>query len=411
MDISFDKIIRSISLALDLSQTSSIERESLSTEFKTSFSTSHKFSNHSKRVTYIALKIGKKFNLSDDSMKNLYIAALLHDIGAANSLNKSHTSASFIKEHCLNGEKLTRNLPIFSDISKIILNHHENFDGSGPFYAKGNDIPIESRIIHICDLIDMLYKENIPAYNQRTDICFSISSNSDTIFDNNIVDAFLSVCEKEIFWFDLENISFIDFILDSISPIIDATVNLEQFEQIAYILSKIIDNKSSFTAEHSRGISKLAYKVSKYVGYPEEKCVKMRIAGLLHDIGKLAIPSSILDKNSALTDDEFSIIKSHVYYTKIILDRIEDIKEISYWASSHHEKLNGRGYPMKLTADKISEECRIMCVCDIYQALIEDRPYRKGLSDEQSFKILNGMTSDGFICPKAVEQLKGALHS
>ena len=184
---------------------------------------------------------------------------------------------------------------------------------------------------------------------------------------------------------------------------------IEDFEKIAYMFSEIIDNKSKFTAKHSRNISNLAYEVSKYLNYPEEKCVKMRIAGLLHDIGKLAIPSRILDKNSSLSADEFSIIKSHVYYTKIILDRIEDIPDISEWASNHHEKLNGKGYPRALSSKDLSEESRIMAICDIYQALTEDRPYRKGLSNEKTFSIMYEMVNDNFICGKTVGYLKGAI--
>lgn len=411
MSISFEKIIRAISLALDLSQISSAEDSPIIEEISNVPLSNHKFLNHSKRTTYIALKVGKRLNLPQESIKNLYIASLLHDIGAANSLHKSHTSSDFIKEHCMIGESITSNLPIYSDISKIILYHHENFDGSGPMHLKDREIPIESRIVHMADLVELIYKDNIPAYKQRSKIISWVLENSNTVFDSNVVDAFLSITQNDIFWFDLENIGFMDFILNNISPTISTNIDLDQFEKIAYILSKIIDNKSNFTAEHSRGISRLSYRVSKYVGYSEEKCKKMRIAGLLHDIGKLAIPTSILDKNASLTDDEFSIIKSHVYYTKIILERIDGIDDIIYWASSHHEKLNGKGYPMGLTAKKISEECRILGVCDIYQALIEDRPYRKGLSNSQAFNILNGMANDGFICPIAVEQLKNTLNS
>lgn len=410
MDISFEKTIRAISLALDLAEISSSENLSLGDNISSINLSNHEFYNHSKRTTYIALKLGKFLKLDETSMKLLYISSLLHDIGATNSLNKSHISSEFIKEHCAYGEKITHDLPIFSNISSIIHYHHENCIGTGPFHLNNDEIPIESKIIHLSDIVELMYRKNIPAYKQRENIITVVKNNSGTTFDEKIVDAFLNVSSKEIFWFDMENISFLDFILDNISPDINDKLTLKQFGKFALMIAEIIDSKSSFTAEHSRGISHLAYEVSKYVGYSEEKCLKMKIAGLLHDIGKLAIPSAILDKKGSLTDDEFSIIKSHVYYTKIILDRIEDIKDISYWASSHHEKLNGKGYPMHLTASELSEECRIMGVCDIYQALTEDRPYRKGLSKERAFKILNGMTEDGFICPKAVSQLRGTLE-
>ena len=221
-----------------------------------------------------------------------------------------------------------------------------------------------------------------------------------------MVDAFLKTAEKDSFWFDLENITFIDSIFSSIAPNTNIYLNLEEFEKIAEIFSRIIDSKSKFTARHSKGISDLAYTISKHIGYPSEKCTKMQIAGLLHDIGKLATPSSILNKNGPLTKEEFSIIKAHVYYTSIILNKIEDIPEISEWASNHHEKLNGNGYPNKLEAKDLSEESRIMAVCDIYQALTEDRPYRKGLSIDEAIDIMNKMAENNDICKNALGYLK-----
>ncbi|MPN28700.1 3'3'-cGAMP-specific phosphodiesterase 1 [bioreactor metagenome] len=201
------------------------------------------------------------------------------------------------------------------------------------------------------------------------------------------------------------------FILDYIAPKKEKYVTLKEFEYIAEIFATIIDSKSGFTAMHSRGIADLAFEVSKYVGYDENKCLKMKIAGLLHDIGKLAIPATILDKKDKLTEDEFSLIKSHTYYTKLILDRIELIPDISEWAANHHEKLNGAGYPRRLSAEHISEESKIIGVCDIYQALTEDRPYRKGMYMYEAFQILDDMVKSEFICGNAVKALKSTLIS
>ncbi|MCR3758416.1 HD-GYP domain-containing protein [Clostridium felsineum] len=409
MRISFEKIIRSVSLALDLAEISSSENPHCRKNISNVNFSNHKFYNHSKRTTYIALKLAKMLNLTDDSMKNLYIASLLHDIGAVNSLNESHTSSAFIRRHCVDGALITENLPIFNSVSPIIHYHHENSNGTGPFKLKSTEIPIESKIIHLADMVETIYDENVPAFKQHKGIINLMESNP--LFDKDVSKAFFSVAQKEIFWFDMENISFLDSILDTISPNITDKLDLQQFESFAVMISDVIDSKSSFTARHSRSISNLAFRVSKYLRYSDEKCLKMKIAGLLHDIGKLAIPTTILDKNGSLTDDEFSIIKSHVYYTKIILDSIDNINDISEWASSHHEKLDGTGYPRHLSANELPEESRIMGVCDIYQALTEDRPYRKGMSHDKAFKILNDMADHGSICKKAVAQLAGALKA
>ena len=98
-----------------------------------------------------------------------------------------------------------------------------------------------------------------------------------------------------------------------------------------------------------------------------------------------------------LTDDEFSKMKNHAGYTYLILSEVNDFEEIRDWAAFHHEKLNGKGYPFGKTADELNEPERIMACIDIYQALTEDRPYKKGLSHEKTCEMLDDMAQKGFV--------------
>ena len=98
-----------------------------------------------------------------------------------------------------------------------------------------------------------------------------------------------------------------------------------------------------------------------------------------------------------LTDDEFSTMKNHAGYTYLILSEVNDFEEIRDWAAFHHEKLNGKGYPFGKTADELNEQERMMACVDIYQALTEDRPYKKGLSHEKTCDILDDMAHKDFI--------------
>lgn len=409
MKISLDRTVRALSSALDLAGVSSIENSSVIEKISNVNYSEHRFLNHSKETAYIALELGNCLHFSDEQLKALYISSLLHDTGATDNFAYSHSSDNFIREHCLIGANTLESFPIYSNINNIIKYHHENWDGSGPMKMQFDSIPIESQIIRLSDVVDVIYNRKIPSYKQRTNITKWLIQQTNVLFSKKLIDAFLAVSSTDAFWFNLESLSVDGFPLDNIAPKTNIYLNLQQFGSIANIFSKVIDNKSKFTARHSIGISELAYNVSKHIGYDEEKCEKMKIAGLLHDIGKLAIPNTILDKNGPLTKDEFSIIKSHVYYTKMILDRIGDIPDISNWAGNHHEKLNGKGYPRLLKAPDLSEECRIMCICDIYQALTEDRPYRKGLSSEKAFSILDSMALDNFVCGNAVQYLKDTI--
>jgi HD-GYP domain-containing protein (c-di-GMP phosphodiesterase class II) len=115
----------------------------------------------------------------------------------------------------------------------------------------------------------------------------------------------------------------------------------------------------------------------------------MEVAGNLHDIGKLAVPNSILDKPGKLTKEEMAVMKSHTYYTYFVIDTIGGLQQIAEWAAYHHERIDGSGYPFHCSESEINTGARIMMVADIFTALAEDRPYRKGMSKEQIVQILN----------------------
>ena len=162
-------------------------------------------------------------------------------------------------------------------------------------------------------------------------------------------------------------------------------------------ISLIVDYKSSFTSRHSIGVAEKASLLAKYMGYDSITVQKMYLAGALHDIGKMAVGNEILEKPDKLTDDEFSKMKNHAGYTYLILSEVNDFEEIRDWAAFHHEKLNGKGYPFGKTADELNEQERMMACVDIYQALTEDRPYKKGLSHEKTCDILDDMAQKDFI--------------
>ena len=145
--------------------------------------------------------------------------------------------------------------------------------------------------------------------------------------------------------------------------------------------------------------------MSNYYGFDSDKIMKLVIASNLHDLGKLAVPNKILDKQDKLSEDEFSVIKSHTYYTRQALSKIDGFEEITEWASNHHEKLNGDGYPFGMSAEELSFEARLMTCLDIYQALTEERPYREGLAHEKVMSILLQQANDGFIDLKIVNDI------
>ena len=135
----------------------------------------------------------------------------------------------------------------------------------------------------------------------------------------------------------------------------------------------------------------MAYEIGKIFGFSPERCLKLKISGYLHDIGKIAVDPGLIEKNGPLTDDEFDLVKLHTYYTGQILSSLsisEWFNEIVAWAQNHHEKTDGSGYPYSLQDESLDSGCKILAFSDVIAALMEDRPYRKSLSIDTAFEII-----------------------
>jgi putative nucleotidyltransferase with HDIG domain len=405
-NIDLYQLVSSLALSIDLAESSIMrENEVLDPSSDINYS-KHKFLNHSKRTSYVSVNLAKIISKDVSFIQKVFISSGLHDIGTCSNFDECHMSSNFILQHSLKGCSLLKKLPLDSDIADIIKYHHENFNGAGYFNLKGDDIPLISQIIHLADTFELLYDETKPNYIQRNTIKDWIKSKTGTLFSPYIVDAFMDVQSKEYFWWDVENLGFMPAILEDIRPDGSAPVSLQHLKGIAEVFADIIDTKSPSTFKHSTNLSKILGLTSDYLSFNEEKRMSLEIAALLHDIGKLAIPNSILNKSQSLNSIEFTIIKSHPYYTRAVLSEIDGFQEITNWASNHHEKLNGSGYPMGLKEAHLTLEEKLMTVCDIYEALSSDRPYKKGMEKGKVFKILDSLVYKQHICARAVSILK-----
>jgi len=166
---------------------------------------------------------------------------------------------------------------------------------------------------------------------------------------------------------------------------------------IAELTSHIIDCKSAFTKVHSQQIAHRAWRMAEFYGCAMAQKIQLYLAAALHDIGKMAIPSAVLEKPGKLTDEEFAIIKTHAAHTRSVLGEVGG--DIAEWASNHHEKLDGSGYPLGTAAADLDFNSRLMTCLDIYQAVSEERPYHPRRSHAETMPILHAMADKGQIDP------------
>ena len=150
-----------------------------------------------------------------------------------------------------------------------------------------------------------------------------------------------------------------------------------------------------YTFKHSVDVATMSMIVARKYGLDDQQVYEIGIAGLLHDIGKSKIPNEILNKAARLTDAEFAIMKQHSVYGYRILQPKEDLStEIKLGVLQHHEKINGKGYPMGVTGDKIDLFARLISISDIYDALVTERPYKKAYSQRDAVEMIMSMTME-----------------
>ncbi|MBI4650268.1 HD domain-containing protein [Candidatus Desantisbacteria bacterium] len=347
--------------------------------------------NHHKLVAYITLEITSELELSEEEQNNIVLAALLHDIGAL-SLKERMSTLKFEIESQNHAETGSALLKIFEPLSKsaqIIKYHHTSWNEANSSDLS-EKIPFGSHILHLADRIAVLINKQEYIINQINDIIKIIEENSEKKFSAQLVKVFKHIANKECFWFNCVSPLLSSIIKDKISDI-DKKLTLKEFFDFVIMISHVIDFRSRFTATHSCGIASSAEALAKFCGLSENECYMMKIAGYLHDLGKLAVPKEILEKQDRLTNFEFNIIKCHTYYTYQILKTVPGLEEINEWASFHHERLNGYGYPFHHEGDNLSIGSRIMSVADVFTAITEDRPYRNGMPRDSSLKVLNDM--------------------
>lgn len=175
--------------------------------------------------------------------------------------------------------------------------------------------------------------------------------------------------------------------------------------RLGAIMARIIDYKARFTLEHSEQVANKAWQMGLYYGFSDELRTQVYLAAALHDIGKLRIPSDLLDRVGPLAEEEFNLLKSHAMWTHILLAHVPGFEKICEWATNHHERLDGSGYPYGKTGDSLDFVSRLLACLDVYQGTREERPYHPACSHSDAMKALYSMAAEGKLDGTIVQDL------
>lgn len=363
-------------------------------------------SGHQIRVAYITLKLAKQLRLPKDTINRLVIAACIHDIGATTAKERNDIIRPGFESdgrHERVGFKYTEG-SIFDDVSEIIRHHHQKWNDGAGKNVNGKNIPFECHLIHLADRIDTVINKDEYILYQVENITKEVIEKSGSWFMPELVDAFVKLSVNESFWLYTVSKNISD-ILYTDTKLPKMYLNVDELYGVTKWFSNIIDFRSRFTSVHSRGVSASGGAIAAAMNLGEDYVKIIEIAGFIHDLGKLAVPNTILEKNGKLDKEEIQVIRCHTFHTFNILSRIKDLRTISEYGAYHHERLDGKGYPFRIKARGMKLGSRILAVADIFTAIAEDRPYRSAMTKEEVIKLIGSKGDDKALDSKVVKVL------
>lgn len=411
---------------------------------------------HCVRSTFIGVRIGQMMGLSEMELWELYYTVMMKDLGCSSnaaricelylsddigfkrdfksvsdSLPKvlgfvfSHTGVqtglaerfktiltilrnggeianSLIETRCQRGAEIAARLRFPQPVCEGILSLDEHWNGSGrPEQRVGAAIPLYARIALLAQVVDVFHSGA-----GREAALTEVRARTGTWFDPAVVAAFERAAESDAFWTTLSSDTVEDAVF-ALEPKRDVIpVDEDYLDDIALAFAKVIDTKSPFTSGHSERVAVYADMIAVEMGYDANHRRWLKRAALLHDIGKLGVSNSILDKNGKLDDEEWRSMRNHAVLSERILARVAAFHAMARIGGAHHERLDGKGYPRGMSGSEIDIDTRIVSVADVFDALTADRPYRAAMPIPKAMAIIRADQGTAFdpVCFAALEQ-------
>lgn len=360
---------------------------------------------HSWRVAVLCARFAPPV-ATPKKLKTVFYAGLLHDIGGVGFpyhiihylKRDDKASRDILLSHPIIGAQLVASLPQMSDAAKLILDHHEWINGRGyPRAKSGKSIPQGAQIIRIADSVDLLLQGG--RVKTLGDLKKRMSARVDQEYSQALFSKAMRILDKKRFFQKLRLRSFVPQLFrDARSKVgpIHIPQRIDAIGTTLEVVSQIIDMKHPYSSGHSLRVSRYAMAIALAMNLSHDHITLIKWAGLIHDIGKLNVSRRILGKRAKLTPYEYGKVKEHAHFTESILSMVPTLKEIIPVASGHHEYFDGSGYPLGLKGEEITLGARILAICDAFDAMTSNRPYRNPLTPEVACKEIMRMSGRQF---------------
>lgn len=364
----------------------------------------HEF--HGKRVAWLVQHLLEALN-QPALVPDARHVALVHDCGSTSVHEHLHLvdQSTLSDQHCELGAQLLERFSPLAHLADCVRFHHTpwaNLELIDPAVA------LIANAIFLADRIDvihaqaglMTHAETVELIDQR------LLQPYGSFFHQPLLEAARAVLARGEVMLMLQG-NGDDLVTER--PVESRPLLPHELRELAMLFAQAVDAKSAFTAAHSYRVTAVANYLGQRSGLTAERAHALEIAALLHDLGKLRVPSEVLDKPGPLTPDELLVMRAHADDSRVLLARIKGFEAIAIIAGMHHEYLDGSGYPSGLQADQLPLEARILTIADIFQALAQNRPYRPAMEPEAIMRIIDDNVNQGRLEGLLVEMLKDDL--
>jgi HD-GYP domain-containing protein (c-di-GMP phosphodiesterase class II) len=299
---------------------------------------------------------------------------------------EGEVTRKLMQARCDRGAEIALKLGLSRETAEGIRTLDEHWDGGGqPRGLRGREIPMIGRVLCLAQTAEIFFAD------AGVDAAVEVARRrSGEWFDPTLADAIADIRSDAGFW-----ASLVDGDVAAWEPEDRLLVaDDERLDGIAEAFAGVIDAKSPWTYRHSDRTSVIAMSLAAALGWHDDVIGEIRRGALLHDVGKLGISNRILDKPASLTAWEFAQVKEHPVIGQRILERAPGFTALAPLAGAHHERLDGRGYPYGLTAERLTMPTRLLAVADVYEALTSERPYRPALPSDRALAVLRSEVPD-----------------
>jgi HD-GYP domain-containing protein (c-di-GMP phosphodiesterase class II) len=300
-----------------------------------------------------------------------------------------------LRNHWLAADELASRLGLGDPVRRSLRESFERWDGKGFGGSRGEEIRLTSRVVCLADVVTAYYEQG--GQNAAVQVA---RQRSGTQFDPALVELFCANAAGVLS--GLDGPSQWAQVIDA-EPTLARVMTDPEFDAALEAIADFIDLKSPYTLGHSRSVADLSGAAARMLGLPDEDCVAVRRAGLVHDLGRLGVPNSIWDKHGPLTRSEMERVRLHPYLSERMLSSAHALAPLAAIAVEHHERMDGSGYPRGLNHASISVPGRVVGAADCYAASTEPRPHRAQLAADEAAVALRTQVREGRLDADAVQ--------